>query len=194
MLTLNVNEIFYALQGEGARMGAPSIFIRLQGCDLTCKFCDTEFKSGRLMGTDDILGYISQYPGKDIVFTGGEPGLQLSVEHVARFRDAGFYVCVETNGNHKIPKNADWITLSPKVAEHLLPKNFPDGVTEIKYVWHKGKMGVPVPSVQAEYYFLSPMFNGNNPDPENINHCIDLCLKNPRWRLTMQNHKFWRTL
>ena len=83
---MKVNEIFYTLQGEGARAGTPSIFIRLSDCNLTCNFCDTEFESYTEISLEDIDKEISKYNCDWIVWTGGEPALQLTKEHVHYFK------------------------------------------------------------------------------------------------------------
>ncbi len=191
---MKVNEIFYSIQGEGGRAGEPSIFIRLSECDLACSYCDTEFESGKEMSIEEIHQSISQYSCNWIVWTGGEPALQLHEEIVRYFKEKGYRQAIETNGNNKLPDGLDWITVSPKVAEHVLKKNFPDGVTELRYTRHKGQPDVPRPSIKADYYFISPIFNGDKPDRENINHCIKLCLENPQWRLSLQMHKFLKVL
>lgn len=193
-LTLRVNEIFYSLQGEGARQGEPSVFVRLSGCDLTCGFCDTEFESGQVMTLERISAKVSLFKCKWIVWTGGEPALQLDDEAVAYFKERGFLQAIETNGNHKLAKGLDWVACSPKVAEHVLAQNFPDGVDELRYVRHKGHQSVPNPSIKARTYFISPQFSGNRPDIENIQHCISLCLEHPQWRLSIQLHKILNIL
>ncbi len=191
---MKVNEIFYSIQGEGGRAGEPSIFIRLAECDLSCSYCDTEFESGKEMSLEDVHQSISQYACNWIVWTGGEPALQLNDGIIQFFKEKGYKQAIETNGNHKLPGGLDWITVSPKVAEHVIKKNFPDGVTELRYTRHKGQPDVPRPSVKARYYYISPIFNGDKPDWENINHCIKLCLENPQWRLSLQMHKFLKVL
>ena len=96
-MKLVVNEIFYSLQGEGARAGRPSIFIRLSKCNLRCSFCDTEFDSGEEMTLQEMLNEIKKYGCKWIVWTGGEPTLQLTDEMVAFFKHNGFLQAIETN-------------------------------------------------------------------------------------------------
>lgn len=191
---MKINEIFYSLQGEGIRTGEASIFIRLSDCNLTCGFCDTEFISGEEKELNEILGYIKQFPCKVIIWTGGEPALQLTEEVIKYFKDNNYYQCIETNGSKKLPKGLDFITLSPKVAEHILDKNFKNGVTEIKYVRHKGHLSLPETKIKALHYFISPQSDGNIINKENLNHCIKLILKNPKWKLTLQNHKLWKVL
>lgn len=200
---MKVSEIFYSLQGEGSRAGQPSIFVRLSGCDLACGFCDTEFESGEELSADELLNAIELavtktgakvQPGMWIVWTGGEPCLQLRREHIAFFYERGFMQAIETNGNHVPPEGLDLVCCSPKVAEHVLAKNFPNGVDELRYVRHSGQPGVPQPKVTARRLYLSPMFKGNLPDPDNVKHCIQLCLENPNWTLSIQSHKFFKIL
>jgi organic radical activating enzyme len=76
----------------------------------------------------------------------------------------------------------------------VVAKNFPDGVDELRYVRHAGQPAVPAPSVKAKRLFLSPMFIGNRPDPENVAHCAKLCVQNPEWSLSLQLHKLIKVL
>lgn len=192
---MKIAEIFYSLQGEGARAGEPSIFIRLSGCDLACGFCDTEFESGKEMTVEELHAAISKWPCRWIVWTGGEPTLQLTKEIVQQFNELGYKQAIETNGNHPVPPGLSWVAVSPKVAEHVLVRHFPDGtIDELRYVRHIGQPGVPQPTVTATKHFLSPMFRGDRPDPENLRHCIQLCLENPKWSLSLQTHKLTKIL
>ncbi len=203
---MKVTEIFYSIQGEGARAGDPSVFVRLAGCNLTCGFCDTEFESGKEMTDAELenavctaMFKVTGSPVRDnqvrwIVWTGGEPTEQLTAGAVAWFKERGWKQAIETNGTNRVPAGIDWVCCSPKVAEHVLEKTFPEGVDELRYVRHSGQPGVPVPSVKAKRLFLSPMFNGNRPDPENLKHCMKLCLENPQWSLSLQMHKILNVL
>ena len=78
--------------------------------------------------------------------------------------------------------------------QKVLEKNFPDGVDEIRYPWHSGKLSIPQPRINASHYYLSPIFNGNLPIQDNIKHCIQLCLDNPQWKISTQMHKIWNVL
>lgn len=98
MPKLHVNEIFYSLQGEGARKGSANIFVRFAHCNLKCSFCDTEFESHRELDVEELLQECKQFPCKNIVFTGGEPLLQLTEDIVKKFKRAGYYLAIETNG------------------------------------------------------------------------------------------------
>lgn len=195
-MKLKVSEVFYSLQGEGARAGQPSLFVRLSGCDLACGFCDTEFESGAVMDIEAIHSRLLELSTECrwIVWTGGEPSIQLTAEVVRRFKELGYSQAIETNGNRPVPEGLDWVACSPKVAEHVLKATHPNGVDELRYVRHSGQPGIPTPSVNAKRYFLSPMFKGNLPDPKNVRHCIDLCLANPKWELSVQSHKLLMVL
>lgn len=188
-MEVKVNEFFYTLQGEGARAGCPSIFIRLSHCDKTCDFCDTEFESGVLYTIETLWDKIKAFPCSWIVWTGGEPTLQLTPEIVDFFKQKGYSQAIETHGGNKVPEGMDYIVVSPKVAEHVLAKNFPNGVQELRYVRHVGQ-GIPQPKITAQYYCISPQFNGNIPVYENLDYCIQLVKAHPMWRLSIQMHKF----
>lgn len=192
MRIYKINEIFYSIQGEGARAGSANIFIRFAGCNLTCGFCDTEFESYKEMDFEAIIQECYKYECKNIIFTGGEPLLQLDKMLIDLLKYRGYFLAVETNGSVRPPERLDWITLSPKVAEHVIEKNFSSvTVNEIKYVRSSGQ-DIPKPKIKALNYFISPMFNGDQLDKENLSHCINLVKNNPTWSLTMQYHKFWK--
>ncbi len=199
--TLEINELFYSIQGEGRRAGEPSVFIRLKGC--SAKYacaksgvkCDTEFESGREMTLGVLLAEIRKLSEncRWLIFTGGEPADQLSPEVIQFFHYYDFKIAVETSGVKPLPDGIDWISLSPKVAEHVVRKNFPAGVTELRYIRHAGQE-IPQPSVSAKYHFLSPHSDGQLLNAANVRHCIELCRKHPQWSLNLQLHKMWGVL
>ena len=206
-----VNEIYYTLHGEGVRYGIPHVFVRLAACNLTCGFCDTEFESYVAMTADEIVARarelvavsqpvevevegarkhgkpLSNDPCRNVLFCGGEPLLQLDDELIGAFKHDTdpWYIAVETNGTRAVPGGVDWITCSPKVAEHALKLDF---AHELKYVRAAGQ-GIPRPKVRADFYLISPIFDGNAQDQQNVAWCVQLVKENPRWRLTMQHHK-----
>ena len=130
MQPLNITEIFYSLQGEGYRVGVPSIFIRLSGCSAknACfksgVICDTDFLGGKIMDVSEILEEIKKYPCREIVWTGGEPTDQLTDEHIKFFIDNDSYNAIECSGIRQPSRLLDWIVISPKVAEHVILKKF----------------------------------------------------------------------
>lgn len=196
---MRVNEIFYSLQGEGARAGEPSLFVRLSGCSMqhACAeagiACDTEFESGMDLSRDDLLRLLCELSPdcRWIVWTGGEPTDQLTSEDVDYFEQHGYHQQIETSGVRPAPAGIDWVTVSPKVAEHVLAKHFPDGVDELKYVRHAGQ-AIPEPKIRARHYCLSPHSDGFTINRDNLKAVIALCLAHPRWRLSLQQHKLWQ--
>lgn len=201
--TYQINEIFYSIQGEGIRVGLPNFFVRFSGCNLKCNQaddgfdCDTEFTSGRKLSAVEIMSACQELNGdcRSVIFTGGEPGLQLDEDLLAWFRNHSFFTAVETNGTvDLVPlwkrKLLSWITLSPKTAEHTIKCLDCD---EIKYV-RAHSQAVPVPRAHAQNYLISPAFDYDRPEVtnKNIQWCIDLVKSNPKWRLSVQQHKAWR--
>jgi organic radical activating enzyme len=192
-MSYKINEIFYSVQGEGARAGSANVFIRFAGCDLACGFCDTEFASGKQMSAQEIIAEVLRFMPKDrmVILTGGEPTLQYDEELSLAFRSMGIFTAIETNGNNPLKASVDWISCSPKVAEHVVARNFPKGVDELRYVRHAGQ-SIPEPQTKATRYFLSPQFRGDHIDHDSLAHCIALVKANPLWSLSVQQHKAWR--
>jgi organic radical activating enzyme len=157
--------------------------------------CDTEFASGRKMtGAEIVTEAIRTVVNMNacdpwVVFTGGEPALQVDDELVQLFHDAGFRCAIETNGSKDVSDlGLDWITVSPKVAEHAVRQLHAD---EVKYVRGHGQ-GHPKPACNATYRLISPAFNGTEPDPDALAWCVQLIKENPEWRLSIQLHKYWK--
>lgn len=203
-MPLRITETFYSLQGEGIRAGEPSVFVRFSGCSAkhACAaggvVCDTEFESGRAVEDAALLAEVQALGGacRWVVWTGGEPADQLTAGLVQRFTRAGYRQQIETSGVRPVPPGLDVVTVSPKVAEHILAKHFPirpDGmhVDELKYVRHMGQ-AIPEPALRAPVLCLSPHSDGETINPANLAHCIALCLAQPPWRLSLQQHKLWR--
>lgn len=208
-----VNEIFWSPQGEGMRAGEMSVFIRFTGCNLRCRVepgpdspggfdCDTEFASGRKLTAPEIVAEARAVVGKPeewylgrpaadmpwVVFTGGEPALQVDADLVAALHTAGFRCAIETNGSKNVDGlGLDWITVSPKVAEHAVRQLT---ATEVKYVRGYGQ-ALPKPACRGTYQLVSPAFDGLTLDSRAVAWCVQLIRENPEWRLSMQQHKAW---
>ncbi|HEX4964354.1 MAG TPA: 7-carboxy-7-deazaguanine synthase QueE [Thermoanaerobaculia bacterium] len=190
-----VNEIFYSLQGEGVRAGTPNLFLRFSRCNLECRVethgfdCDTEFESGRWLPLAEIVAELRALSEECrwVILTGGEPALQADAELIDGLHAAGYELAIETNGSVELPPGIDWITVSPKVAEHAIRQR---RAHEVKYVRGYGQ-GVPKTVVEADHYLISPAFEGADVDPRTLDWCIRLCKENPPWRLSVQQHKFW---
>ena len=208
-----VNEIFYTLQGEGAHMGIPAVFVRFSGCNLRCPWCDTEFTDFTSMTAEDIVVAIQDLyntPNKRrkmVVLTGGEPGLQVDKPLVDALHNAGFYICIETNGTRPLPAGIDWITCSPKESslQHSAISNQPLAlrkVNEVKVVF----TGTYDPEIwrdqlEAEHWLLQPLrFTGEwliehtvdeweDDRNDNLDDTVRYILSHPFWRLSIQVHK-----
>ncbi len=188
-MRLTVNEIFYSLQGEGRRQGEASIFIRLTMCNLSCDFCDTNFEDGKEMSIDEILEHIKQYPCQWIIWTGGEPTIQLTDECLARFREAGYKQAIETNGTRQVPSFIDYISCSPKMNYEKIKLKVPFA-NEIRIPIKRGDILPDISTLpQADNYFLSPIFDEDRLNKDNIDYCVDIIKKNSRWKLSLQVHK-----
>lgn len=207
-MTYTVKECFYTLQGEGFHTGRPAVFLRFSGCNLwtgreadretaVCKFCDTDFvgvgPDGGKFATADALAdaVASQWPsGREaggrrfVVCTGGEPLLQLDEAAIGALHDRGFEVAVETNGTQPAPRGLDWICVSPKLGAPLHLKRG----DELKLVFPQIG-GAPDQFEQMDFthFYLQPM---DGPAAiENTQLAMAYCLKQPRWRLSVQTHK-----
>lgn len=209
MKRYTINEIYWSPQGEGMRAGQMSVFIRFTGCNMRCRMeagedspggfdCDTEFASGRKMTVEEIVAEAKVVVGKPVdwfsgnkawvVLTGGEPALQVDSELVHALHAAGFLCAIETNGSKDIASlGLDWVTVSPKVAEHAIRQMTAD---EVKYVRGYGQ-AIPKPTCKATHQLISPAFDGWTLDKRAVDWCLKLIKENPEWRLSMQQHKAW---
>ncbi len=209
-MSYQVKDIFYTLQGEGANAGKPAVFCRFAGCNLwsgreqdrataICQFCDTDF-----VGTDGTLGgrfdsaqalaaqIAALWPASDsghrfVVLTGGEPLLQVDTALIEALHAQGFKIAVETNGSLAAPAGIDWICVSPKAGAPWVQRQG----QELKLVWPQ--TGFALDGLQAmqdlpfDNHYLQPMDNILR--AKNTEICIDLCLQNPAWKLSVQTHK-----
>jgi 7-carboxy-7-deazaguanine synthase len=204
-MTYSVKEIYYTLQGEGANAGRAAVFCRFAGCNLwsgreedresaICPFCDTDFigtdgpGGGRFATAAELASAIRKHwprGGKPlVVFTGGEPLLQLDAEIVEELHDSGFEVAVETNGTLPTSLNIDWICVSPKANSEVVLRSG----HELKLVFPQaGALPEQFADWRFQHFFLQPM---DGPHRErNTRLATEYCLKHPQWRLSLQTHK-----
>ncbi len=205
-MTYAVKEMFFTLQGEGARAGRASVFVRFAGCNLwngreedrasaTCQFCDTDF-----VGTDgdgggkhahavDLARAARALWGERegipyVVCTGGEPLLQLDRALIDAFHAEGFEIAIETNGTIAPPSGIDWICVSPKAGSELVVR----AGHELKLVHPQaGAEPERFTSLAFEHFFLQPMDDLLR--KQNTERVVAYCLDHPRWRLSLQTHK-----
>ena len=200
----SIKEIYKTIQGEGAQSGQSAVFVRFSGCNLwsgkekhrdnaICKFCDTDF-----VGTDGVNGgkysietlitKIQELWDSEedtyVVFTGGEPGLQIKEELVAELQARNFEVAIETNGTVSIPKNIDWVCVSPKASTKLLVTKG----DELKLVFpQEGVNPNNFIGLDFNHFFLQPLDDANL--AKNSQMAVQYCMSHSKWRLSTQTHK-----
>lgn len=195
MKRYQVKELFYSVQGEGARAGTANVFVRFAGCNMRCTRehqgfdCDTDFRGGRSMTAEEIVHEACCLTDDCgwVILTGGEPALQLDAELLERFQMAGWSVAIETNGTLELPPGIDWVTVSPKTPDADVKQRT---ANEVKCVVVAGQP-LPDTKVQASIRLLSPAFAGDVIDQNALAWCVELVKENPEWRLSVQQHKAW---
>jgi 7-carboxy-7-deazaguanine synthase (Cx14CxxC type) len=209
-----VKEIFPTLQGEGAHAGRAAVFCRFAGCNLwsgreedrssaICQFCDTDFVGGDGIGGGkfedaNALANAIEFAWKStnagpqnryVVFTGGEPLLQLDEELITALHKKGFEVAIETNGTIKVPKGVDWVCVSPKAGSDLIVLQANELKLVVPQPNHESleKLMARFEKMDYRNRFLQPM---DGPDlKSNTELAVSLCQKRPLWRLSIQSHK-----
>jgi 7-carboxy-7-deazaguanine synthase len=206
-MTYSVKEIFLTLQGEGGQAGRVAVFCRFAGCNLwtgrerdrasaVCRFCDTDFvgtdgPGGGKFATAPVLAaaVAAAWEGPPnnrlVVLTGGEPLLQADPALIDALHAAGFAIALETNGTIAAPAGIDWICVSPKADAALAQTRG----QELKLVYPQdGVDPAAFEHLAFERFALQPM---DGPDREAATRAaIAYCLAHPRWRLSLQTHKY----
>ncbi|MBY5941453.1 7-carboxy-7-deazaguanine synthase [Halomonas sp. DP5N14-9] len=210
----SVKEAFYTLQGEGVQAGRASVFCRFAGCNLwsgreqdrasaQCRFCDTDFvgtdgqNGGRFATAGALAEHITRlwpHPHEGVtpyvVFTGGEPLLQLDAALIEAVHAAGFEIGVETNGTLAAPDGIDWLCVSPKGNAPLVQTRG----DELKLV-HPQTDAPPerFEGLDFDHFLLQPMdtsgLMASDARKEPLSATVAHCMAHPRWRLSLQTHK-----
>ena len=202
-----VKEIFLTLQGEGMQAGRRAVFLRFAGCNLwsgreadrasaICRFCDTDFigtdgeGGGKFVTAADLAEAAATTWGPEkaerlIVVTGGEPLLQLDSALIDALHHQGFQIAVESNGTIAAPNGIDWLCISPKAGSETLQRSG----DELKLVWpQEGSDWQAMEHWDFSHFLIQPM---DGPDIEgNRKASVDFVIANPRWRLSLQTHKW----
>ena len=209
-----VKELFPTLQGEGAHAGRAAVFCRFAGCNLwsgreedrataICQFCDTDFVGSDGFGGGKFDTAISLADAIEsawrstsagpqqryVVFTGGEPLLQLDDELIVALHQKGFSVAIETNGTMKVPKGVDWVCVSPKAGSDFIVLQADELKLVIPQQDHADLEKIMARFERMDYRnrFLQPM---DGPSlKSNTELAVSLCQKRPLWRLSLQSHK-----
>jgi len=204
-VTYSVKEIFLTLQGEGVHSGRRAVFVRFTGCNLwngheasraqaICQFCDTDF-----VGTDGPGGGRFETPSElahriletwagagacpFVVFTGGEPLLQLDQALIEAVKSKGMEIAVETNGTIQAPDGIDWLCVSPKAGAPIVQTQG----DELKLVWPQELNPSDFLGLNFANWLLQPKDGDNYSD--HLTQTIEYCLEQPPWRLSLQQHK-----
>ena len=210
-MTYYVKSIFLSIQGEGLRSGSLSVFCRFSGCNLwsglekdrstaTCDFCDTDFVGqdglgGGKYSTSSVLAdaiYSAWKPirnrrdEKFVIFTGGEPLLQLDDQLISAMKKRGFKVALETNGTILAPDGIDWLCVSPKYKAKFIQRQG----DELKIVYpQSGLNPANYKDLDFSHFFLQPKY-GSRLDT-NTEQVLQYCGQHPQWKVSFQTHKFF---
>lgn len=193
-IQLPVMEHFYTLQGEGFHTGTPAYFIRIGGCDVGCHWCDVKESWNPdihpVTPIDDVAKIAASY-SKTIVITGGEP-LMYNLEPLTTLlKSLGCSIHLETSGAYPLTGIFDWICLSPKKTKHPLPEIFPlvDELKVIVYNQHDFQFAEDFAAkVSSECkLYLQPEWSKRQSITPKI---IEYCLENPKWKISIQTHKY----
>ncbi len=207
-----VKEMFLTLQGEGVQAGRRAVFLRFAGCNLwsgreqdredaVCRFCDTDFVGTDGLGggkfadagalADAAAGFWGEgTEGRYIVLTGGEPMLQVDDALVDALHARGFAIAIESNGTLPVHPGIDWVCISPKAGSEVVQR----AGNELKLVWPQPGQGHSSADVDAmeqwafDHLLVQPLDDARAAD--NAAAAIALVMERPRWRLTVQAHKY----
>jgi 7-carboxy-7-deazaguanine synthase len=207
-MTYAAKEIFLTVQGEGGQAGRPAVFLRFAGCNLwnglerdrasaVCVFCDTDFVGtdgdggGKFLTAESLAERVaSLWRGRSgdpklVVCTGGEPLLQLDAPLIAALHAQGFEIAIESNGTLPAPQGVDWICISPKADAPVVQNRG----QELKLVFPQpDAMPERFEHLDFERFWLQPM---DGPDQQaNTAAAVEYCLTHPKWRLSVQTHKY----
>ncbi|MFE8963005.1 7-carboxy-7-deazaguanine synthase [Streptomyces iakyrus] len=207
-MTYLIKEIFYTLQGEGGHAGRPAVFCRFSRCNLwtgrerdrsraICQFCDTDFVGtdgeggGRFRTARELAEAVeAAWPTADqahrfVVCTGGEPLLQLDEAAIDALHERGFEIAVETNGTRPPPRGIDWLCVSPKIGSTLALTSG----DELKLVYPQaGGDPAQFEGLDFRHFRLQPLDDADR--EAHTRAAVEYCMKNPRWTLSLQTHKY----
>ncbi|MEM1137285.1 MAG: 7-carboxy-7-deazaguanine synthase QueE [Bacteroidota bacterium] len=193
--TLPVMEAFYTIQGEGVYSGHAAYFIRLAGCDVGCFWCDVKeswnAESHPKKSINDIALEASKSASKMVVITGGEPLMHDLTNLTSVLKKQGFTIHIETSGAYPLSGELDWVTLSPKKFKKALPEIIPQA-NELKVIIYNNsdfdwaeEYAAKV-SDQCEL-LLQPEWDK---EEEMLPKIIAYVKTNPKWKISLQTHKY----
>jgi len=192
---LPVMEEFYTIQGEGHHTGKAAYFIRIGGCDNACHWCDTKASWFEalfpLKSIDELCDRILQHPARAVVVTGGEPLIYNLNALCGKLKSHGLELFLETSGSDKLSGQWDWICLSPKKGIPVQPELF-RFANELKVVildetYFDFAESLAAQVTQTTLLYLQPEWSLRK---KSMPMVIDYVMKNPKWMISLQSHKY----
>ncbi len=191
---LPLMEEFYTIQGEGSYTGTAAYFIRIGGCDVGCHWCDVKESWNAELHpptlTSTIVDHAKSY-AKTVVVTGGEP-LMWSLDHLTDLlKNAGLRTHIETSGAYALSGNWDWFCLSPKKTKLPIDECY-KAADELKMIVHNSNDFLFAEQQAAKVgenceLYLQPEWSKKEKMTPLI---IDYVMKNPKWKISLQTHKY----
>jgi 7-carboxy-7-deazaguanine synthase len=192
---LPVMEQFYTIQGEGFNTGRAAYFIRLGGCDVGCVWCDVkeswDADAHPRQAVASLVAAASEFAGRNVVITGGEPLMHNCLPLTKALQEAGFKTWIETSGAHPLSGNWDWICVSPKKFKAPRPDVLAHAdelkiivFNESDFKWAEEHAAL-VPTTTRLY--LQPEWSRAARMTPAL---IDYVKANPRWQVSLQTHKY----
>lgn len=194
-LSLPLSEEFYTIQGEGFHTGKAAYFIRLSGCDIGCRWCDSKITwKTAMLGVrtiESIVEKVLETPAKSVVVTGGEPTLYNLAPLTTLLKENNVKTFLETSGAYEITGTWDWICLSPKTNKNPLLSSL-QKADELKVIIYNLEEDIAWAEKQSKNVTLKckrylqaewSRFKVNR------SSLVDYVKNNPQWELSIQTHK-----
>lgn len=193
-LSLPIMEHFYTIQGEGRYTGTAAYFIRIGGCDVGCHWCDVKESwnpSIHPVSSVEKIAETAASQSKTIVLTGGEPLMWNLEPLTSRLKNLGCQIHIETSGAYPLSGHIDWICLSPKKTALPLESVYAKA-NELKVIVYNNHDFIFAEEQASKVndnaiLYLQPEWSNRNKVTPKI---IDYVMKNPKWHVSLQTHKY----
>lgn len=192
---LPIMEEFYSLQGEGYNTGTAAYFIRLGGCDIGCHWCDVKeswnANDHPLKSVEEIIHHVRSTTAQHVVITGGEPTQYNLTILTKKLKEQNIKILLETSGAYPIQGHFDWICISPKKKKLPIEENYLKA-NELKIIIYNHHDFILAEHLSQKvhpdcYLFLQPEWSKQN---ELLPEIIQYIQQHPKWRLSLQTHKY----
>ncbi|MFD2520427.1 7-carboxy-7-deazaguanine synthase QueE [Emticicia soli] len=195
LVKLPVMESFYTLQGEGYHAGKAAYFIRLGGCDVGCVWCDVkeswDASIHPQLSVEEIVAEASKYTGRMAVITGGEPLMYNLDELTGALQEAGFLTNIETSGVYQVTGSWDWVCFSPKKFKEPHESIYAEADELKVIVYNKSDFAFAEKHAALVnkdcMLLLQPEWGKQS---QMLPLIIDYVKENPKWKVSLQTHKF----